>query len=178
MTILPYNGKEPVLGERVFVADGAFIIGDVVLEEDASVWFNTVVRGDIHHIRIGARSNLQDGVVVHVEHGAFPTIIEHDVSIGHNAVIHGCTIRRGCLIGMGAVILNGAEIGERSIVAAGAVVREGATIPPHSLVTGVPAVVKRELTPPELERATASAVHYLQYKSRFLAEAADLDDAG
>ena len=159
----------PSFGRRVFIAPGAVVTGDVTLGDDVSIWYNAVVRGDIHRIEIGARSNLQDGVIVHVERGQWPVVIGEDVSVGHGAILHGCTIGRQCLIGIGATILNGAEIGEGSIVAAGAVVREGVHVPPGSLVAGVPAVVKRPVTAEERERIRLTAVHYIEYKSRALA---------
>jgi len=151
------------------VAENATIVGDVTLADDVSIWYGVILRGDIHWIRIGARSNLQDGVIVHVENNLWPTLLEEDVSVGHGAILHGCTIRRECLIGMGAVILNGAEIGEGSIVAAGALVREGFQVPAGTLVAGVPAEVKREVTDEERERIRLTARHYLEYKTRYLA---------
>ena len=158
-----------VAGARVFIAPGAVVIGDVELGDDVSIWYNAVVRGDIHWIRIGARSNLQDGVIIHVEREMWPVVIGEDVSVGHGAILHGCTVGRECLIGIGATILNGAEIGEGSIVAAGAVVREEFRVPPGSLVAGVPAIVKRAVTAGERERIRLTAVHYVEYKSRALA---------
>ncbi|NOZ79901.1 MAG: gamma carbonic anhydrase family protein [Acidobacteria bacterium] len=163
------EGIGPSFGERVFIAPGAIVIGDVTLGDDVSIWYNAVVRGDIHRVEIGARSNLQDGVIVHVERGQWPVLVGEDVSVGHGAILHGCTIHRGCMIGIGAVLLNGAEIGEGSIVAAGALVREGVHVPPGSLVAGVPGVVKRAVTPGERDRIRLTAVHYLEYKSRALA---------
>ena len=159
----------PRVGRRVFLAPTAVVVGDVTLEDDVSVWFNVVLRGDIHWIRIGARSNLQDGTVVHVENGRCPVLLEEEVSVGHGAVLHGCTVRRGALIGMGATVLNDAEIGECALVAAGSVVREGFTVPPRTLAAGVPATVRRELTSGELERLERTWRHYLEYKTRYLA---------
>jgi carbonic anhydrase/acetyltransferase-like protein (isoleucine patch superfamily) len=149
-SVLSIPGASPTLDPSAFVAAGARIIGDVTLGEGASVWYNAVLRGDSDSIRIGAGSNLQDNVSVHVDTGR-PTVIGEDVSVGHNAVVHGCTIGDGSLIGMGSVVLSGAVIGAGSLVAGGAVVLEGAVIPPGSLVAGVPAKVRRELT--EEERA-------------------------
>lgn len=169
MIVQRFEGLEPRFGARVFVAPTAVVVGDVELGDDASLWFGTVVRGDIHHIRVGARTNLQDGVIVHVEKDLYPTLLEDDVSVGHGAVLHGCTVRRGTLVGMGALVMNQADIGAGSIVAAGAVVREGFRCPPRSLLAGVPAVVKRELTASEVERARRTAVNYVDYKNRYLA---------
>jgi carbonic anhydrase/acetyltransferase-like protein (isoleucine patch superfamily) len=129
-----------------------------------------ILRADIHWIRVGARSNLQDGVIVHVENQQCATLLEDEVSVGHGAILHGCTIGSGALIGMGAKILNGAVIGEGSLVAAGAVVREGFKVPPRSLVVGVPAVVKRALTDEEYARVRGTAMNYLGYKERYLAD--------
>ena len=170
--LMRYGNLVPTVGRRVFVAPGARVIGDVTLGDDASVWFNAVVRGDIHWVRLGARSNLQDGVVVHVEHGSCPTSLDEEVSVGHGAVLHGCRIGRGALIGMGATVLNDAVVGEGALVAAGSVVREGFTVPRRTLVAGVPAEVRRELTADESKRIEASWRHYLEYKARYLADGA------
>ena len=124
MPLIDFEGKMPVLGKRVFIASGADVLGDVRIGDDASIWYRCVLRGDIHSIDIGARANLQDGVIVHVEHGLFPVVVEEECSVGHGAILHGCVLRRGCLVGMGATVLNGAEIGEGALVAAGALVRE------------------------------------------------------
>lgn len=169
MIVAPFEGQRPRFGARVFIAPTAVVVGDVELGDDSSLWFGVVVRGDIHHVHIGARCNLQDGVIVHVEQGLYPTILEDEVSVGHGAVLHGCTVRRGTLVGMGALVLNQADIGASSIVAAGAVVREGFSCPSRSLVVGVPAVVKRELTAAEVARAVATAMNYVEYKDRYLA---------
>ena len=168
MTIETISGLTPRFGRRVFVASNAVVIGEVELGDDVSIWYNVVVRGDIHWIRIGARSNLQDGTIVHVERGLYPTVLGDDVSVGHGALLHGCTIESGCLIGMGAVVLNRAVVGENSLVAAGAVVREGFEAPPGSLIAGVPAVVKRALTEDETARARNTAANYLAYKNTYL----------
>ena len=170
MSIFSFENKAPRIGARVFLAPGAVVLGEVFLGDDASIWFNVVLRADIHWIRVGARTNIQDGVIVHVENRQCPTLLEEDVSIGHGAILHGCTIGSGALIGMGAKILNEAVIGEGSLVAAGAVVREGFKAPRRSLVVGVPAVVKRALTDDEYARARGTAENYVRYKERYLAE--------
>lgn len=169
MIRLPYDGKEPRIGARAFVAGNATIIGDVELGEDASIWFGTVLRGDIHFIRVGARSNIQDNSVVHVEHGTGPAIIGDEVTVGHAAVVHGCTVENRALIGIGARVLSHAHIGEQAIVGAGAVVQEGMKVPPRTLVVGVPARVKRELTAEELERIDRGWRVYVEYKNTYLA---------
>ncbi|GAA1652813.1 gamma carbonic anhydrase family protein [Microbacterium flavum] len=149
-SILSLPGATPHIHESAFVASGARIIGNVAMEEGASVWYNAVVRGDSDSITLGAGSNLQDNVSVHVDAG-HPVVIGRDVSVGHNAVVHGCTVGDGSLIGMGSVVLSGAVIGAGCLIAGGAVVLEGAEIPDGSLVAGVPAKVRRPLT--EDERA-------------------------
>jgi len=159
----------PRLGQRVYIAANAVVVGDVTLADDVSVWHGVVARGDIHWIRIGARTNLQDGVLIHVERSLFPTELGADVSVGHGAVLHGCSVGDGALIGMGARVLNNAQVGAGAIVAAGAVVLEGFTVPPGHLAAGVPAVIKRELLDHETARALQAARGYLMYKTRELA---------
>src|SRR5918993_4576581 len=149
----------PVLDERAFVAAGAVIVGDVRLAAGSSVWYNAVLRAEAEPIVLGEDSNLQDAVVCHVDAG-FPLTIGRGVSVGHGAVLHGCTIEDDCLIGMSATVLNGAVIGAGSLVAAGAVVLEWTRIPPRSLVAGVPGKVRRELTDEEFARVVANAEHY------------------
>lgn len=147
-TILTVVGRVPTIDAGAFVAAGARVVGAVTLHEGASVWYNAVLRGDSDTITVGAGSNLQDNVSVHVDAG-HPVVIGRNVSVGHNAVVHGCTIGDGSLIGMGSVVLSGAVIGEGCLVAAGAVVLEGTVVPAGSLVAGVPAKVRRELTDDE-----------------------------
>lgn len=158
-SVLSLGGKIPDIDPSAFVASGARIVGEVTLGEESSVWYNAVLRGDSAAITLGAGSNLQDNVTVHVDAG-HPVVIGEDVSVGHNAVIHGCTIGDGCLIGMGSTILSGAEIGEGSLVAAGAVVLEGTVVPPGSLVAGVPGRVRRELSEDEREGVLRNARVY------------------
>ena len=171
MLIQALGDKVPSFGRRVFLAPSSVVVGDVALGDDVSVWFNVVIRGDIHWIRVGHRSNLQDGAIVHVERGLYPTVLEDDVSVGHGALLHGCTVGAGSLIGMGAVVLNDAVVGEGSLVAAGAVIREGFRGSDRSLIAGVPAVVKRALTDDEYDRARQTARNYLAYKDRYLEQA-------
>ncbi|MFE1644983.1 gamma carbonic anhydrase family protein [Microbacterium sp. P01] len=147
-SVLSVAGLVPSLHPDAFVAAGARVIGAVTLEEGGSIWYNAVLRADSDAITLGAGSNIQDNVSVHVDRG-HPVTIGRDVSVGHNAVVHGCTIEDGCLIGMGSVVLSGAVIGTGSLVAGGAVVLEGSVIPPGSLVAGVPAKVRRSLTDDE-----------------------------
>src|SRR5215212_5281051 len=152
MIVRAFNGKSPRLGERVFVADNVAIIGDVEIGDDCSIWYGTVLRGDIDAIRIGARTNIQDNCVLHVTGGVHPTTLGDEVTVGHAAVVHGCTVGRGALIGMRSRVIDGAVVGEQALVGAGALVPEGMTVPPRTLVVGVPARVKRELTAEELAR--------------------------
>jgi len=147
-SILSVSGRTPRLDSTSFVAAGARVIGAVTLAEGASVWYNAVLRADSETITVGVGSNLQDNVSVHVDRGS-PAVIGANVSVGHNAVVHGCIVEDGSLIGMGSVVLSGAVIGAGSLVAAGAVVLEGTIVPPGSLVAGVPAKVRRELTDEE-----------------------------
>lgn len=167
MIVLPFDGKSPRLGERVFVAENATLVGDVVLGDDASIWFGTVLRGDVHAIRVGARTNIQDNCTVHVTTARFATTIEDEVTIGHGAIVHGCMIRRRALIGMGARVLDGALVGEMALVAAGSVVSEGMDVPPRTLVAGVPARVKRPLTDDEVARVEEAWQHYVELKERY-----------
>jgi len=168
MVLRPYGGREPRFGSRVFVADNASIIGDVVIGDDASIWFGVVLRGDIHHIRIGARSNIQDNAVLHVEHETGPAIVGDQVTVGHSATVHGCTIGSGALIGIGATVLSHAVVGDQALIGAGALVPEGMQVPPRTLVLGVPGRVKRDLTAEELARLDRSWRNYVEYKDRYL----------
>lgn len=167
--LVEYQGKFPKLGERVFIAGGAYIVGDVEIGDHSSVWFNCVVRGDVHYIRIGQHTNIQDGSICHVMKDEFPLILGDHVTIGHAATLHGCVIESHCLIGMRATILNNARIGAHSIVAAGALVTEGAVIPPRSLVMGMPAKVKRPLDDAEVAGIDEYSRRYFSYKETYLA---------
>jgi carbonic anhydrase/acetyltransferase-like protein (isoleucine patch superfamily) len=157
--LVPFGGATPDVHDDAYVAPGAVLVGRVLLEASASVWFNAVLRADSEPIRIGAGSNVQDNVSCHVDAG-FPLTVGRDVSIGHNAVLHGCTVEDGALVGMGAIVMNGAVIGAGSLVAAGAVVLEGTAVPPGSLVAGVPARVRRELTDDEAAGIRRNAAGY------------------
>jgi carbonic anhydrase/acetyltransferase-like protein (isoleucine patch superfamily) len=163
----PYRGRLPVVHPTAYVDASAQVIGDVELGADSSVWMNAVVRGDVNTIRIGDRSNIQDGTVVHVMHETHPTRIGDDVTIGHAAVVHGCTVGNRVLIGMGATILNGAVIGDDSIVAAGSLVTEGAVIPPRSLVMGSPGKVRRTLSDEDVASILEYAANYVRYKKDY-----------
>jgi carbonic anhydrase/acetyltransferase-like protein (isoleucine patch superfamily) len=158
-SVLSAAGRTPQLHPTAFVAAGARVVGGVTLSEGSSVWYNAVLRADGDTITVGVGSNLQDNVSVHVD-GGRPVVIGENVSVGHNAVVHGCTIGDGSLIGMGAVVLSGAVIGEGCLIAGGAVVLEGTVVPPGSLVAGVPAKVRRELTAEERAGIVRNALAY------------------
>jgi carbonic anhydrase/acetyltransferase-like protein (isoleucine patch superfamily) len=162
-----YFDDEPKLGERVFAADGAKIIGRVELGDHVSIWFNTVIRADVNFIKIGKNTNIQDLCMLHVTEQHSLTIGEN-TSLGHSVILHGCKIASGCLIGMGALILDGAEIGENSLVAAGSMVTPGKKFPPGSMIKGRPAVLERPLTPEELERVSNHYKSYIVYKEQYL----------
>jgi len=166
--IISYEGVSPKIPASVFIAPNATVIGDVEIGEDSSVWFHSIVRGDVNAIRIGKRTNIQDSCVVHVTVEAWPTFIGDGVTIGHGVIVHGCWIDDYCMIGMGARVLDGARIGAYSIVAAGSVVREGMTIPERTLVAGVPAVPKRQLNDEEVAGLRASAGRYVDYKKIYM----------
>lgn len=163
VTILPYDGNRPTIDQTVFLADGVRIVGDVTIGGDSSVWYNAVIRGDIHYVRIGRETNIQDLSVLHVTHETHPLEIGDQVTVGHGATLHGCTLRDRCLVGMGAIVLDGALVDEQAMVAAGAVVPPRMTVPSGSLVAGVPARVIRELTEKELAEFAASADRYVNY---------------
>jgi len=165
--LLPYKGMSPKLDPTVFTVETAQIIGDVVMGEDSSVWFNAIVRGDVNYITIGRRTNVQDNSVLHVTHDTHPLIIGDDVTIGHSVTLHGCTIKGRSLIGMGAVILDGAVVEEDTVIGAGALVTENMVVPAGSLAVGVPAKVKRPLTGEEKAELIQSARNYIDYSNAY-----------
>jgi carbonic anhydrase/acetyltransferase-like protein (isoleucine patch superfamily) len=168
-----YKGKWPKLGERVYIAEGAQIVGDVEIGDHSSVWFNSVIRGDVYYVRIGRHTNIQDGCVGHVQKDQCALILKDYVTVGHGVMMHGCTIESHCLIGMRATILNDVVVGEYSIIGAGALVTERTIIPPRSLVLGFPARVKRALTDEEASRIDEYASRYYQYKETYLTMGAE-----
>jgi carbonic anhydrase/acetyltransferase-like protein (isoleucine patch superfamily) len=168
--IRPFRGVHPQIHASAFVEQSAQVIGDVHLGEEASIWFNAVVRGDVHYIRIGDRSNIQDNSVIHVRHYSHPTILEEQVTVGHSVTLHGCYIERGALIGIGSVVLDDARVGAYSIVAAGAVVSPATIIPPQSLVMGIPARVKRRLTDEEVRGLDVFWQNYVEYTKMYREE--------
>jgi len=165
--LLEYGGKKPRLGERVYLAPTASVIGDVVLGDDVSIWFNSVVRGDCHFIRIGARTNIQDNCAIHVTQGTHPTVLDEEVTLGHGAIVHGATVRRGALIGIRATVLDGAEVGESAFVGAGALVTPRTVVPPRTLWLGAPARRIRELSAAEVEDLKHFHSNYLVYKQEY-----------
>lgn len=148
--IAPYQEIHPKIHETAFVTDDAIVIGDVEIGEDSSVWYGSVIRGDVNFIRIGARTNIQDLTVIHVSSNTHSTTLEDEITVGHRVVLHGCHVESGCLIGIGAILMDGVRVGRDSLVAAGSLLTPGTQIPPKSLVMGSPARVKRELTEDEL----------------------------
>ncbi len=172
-----FKNYEPTIGKDTWVAPSADVIGDVEIGEDCSIWFGTVIRGDVHYIKIGDRTSVQDCSMLHVTHhkgedrkkqgDGSPTIIGNDVTIGHRVMLHGCTIEDACLIGMSATILDNAVIGKESIVGAGSLVTKGKKFPPRSLIMGSPAKVVRELTDEEVAELYASAKRYVSFKNEY-----------
>jgi len=175
MRMRPYSAKTPRFGRRVFVASTAVVIGDVELGDDVNLWYGAVLRADLQRIEIGARTNVQDNVVIHVDEPDAPTIVAEDVTIGHSAILHGCRVERGALVGMHATVLNGAVVGEEAIVAAGALVAPGMVVPPRALVAGVPAKVRREVTAEELAHVRRGVRSYLELKTRYMADETEVE---
>lgn len=166
--LIPYRGIHPCIAPSAFIAATATVIGDVEIGDESGVWFNVVVRGDVNHIRIGRRTNLQDGTIVHVTSKTHPTVIGDGVTVGHGVKLHGCSIENDSLVGIGAIVLDGAVIGSGSMVAAGSLVAPGTLVPPGSLVMGSPARVKRPLSPAESEGLCQLAQRYVEYRLDFL----------
>ena len=173
-SLRPYLGRLPVVGARVYVDPAATVIGDVELGDDVSIWPGTIIRGDVNFIRIGARTNVQDGTIIHVSHhspynkAGHPTLVGADVTIGHGTIIHACTIEDACLIGMGACILDGATVKQHGFVGAGAVVGPGKVVGEGELWVGNPARLVRRLSDKEIESLHYSAAHYVRLKDRYL----------
>jgi gamma-carbonic anhydrase len=169
--LVPYRGRLPQVDPAAVIQDSAQIIGDVIIGAQSSVWFNAVIRGDVHYIRIGARTNIQDNVTIHVTRDGWPTLIGDDVTVGHGAIIHGCRIGDRCLVGMGAIVMDGAAIGTECLIAAGSLVTPGTEIPPAQLVVGRPAKIARSLRPDELAYLKDSAEHYAAHAAHFTSAA-------
>lgn len=165
--IRPFNNKRPVIDTTAFIADTALVIGDVEIGEDSSVWFGSVIRGDVNYIRIGARTNIQDMTMIHVSSKTHATVLEDEITVGHRVTLHGCHIESRCLIGIGAIVMDGVRIGNNSLVGAGSLLTPGTQIPPRSLVLGAPAKVKRELTDDEIAYLDRSWQNYTQLKKKY-----------
>lgn len=166
--ILPVKGIHPVFGENCFIAENATVVGEVVTGDDCSIWFNAVVRGDVHYIRMGNKVNVQDGAVIHCTYQKAPTVLGNNVSIGHRAIVHGCTVHDNVLIGMGAIVMDHCVIESNSIVAAGAVLLEGTHVPEGSIYAGVPAKLVKKMSPELFEgEVQRIANNYLLYSSWF-----------
>jgi carbonic anhydrase/acetyltransferase-like protein (isoleucine patch superfamily) len=162
-SIITFNGITPKIHPSVFLCEGVRIIGDVEIGEDSSVWYNTVIRGDVNYIRIGSRTNIQDLSMLHVTNDLYPLVIGNDVLVAHSVTLHGATIHDKCMIGMGALVLDGSEIYSNTIVAAGAVIKEGFIVPEGTLAAGIPAKIIRELTEKEIGRISFGVGNYLKY---------------
>ena len=168
MPLQTFNSINPKVHDTVFIAESAAVIGDVEIGEDSSVWFGSVIRGDVNYIRIGARTNIQDHSIIHVNTGTHPTILEDEITVGHRVTLHGCHVESGCLVGIGSIVLDGARIGGRSLIAAGSLVTPNTQIPPRSLVMGAPAGVKRELTDEELASISRNWQSYVDLKRSYM----------
>jgi len=166
--ISPFKNARPRVAKSAFIADDSVIIGDVEIGEDSSVWFGSIIRGDVNFIRIGERTNIQDGTIIHVSSNTHSTVLEDEITVGHRVVLHGCHVESGCLIGIGAILLDGVRVGERSLVAAGSLLTPGTQVPLHSLVMGSPAKVKRQLTNEELAYLDRSWCNYVELKEQYL----------
>lgn len=165
--IKQFQGKLPRIHPSAFVTDDAIVIGDVEIGEDSSVWFGSIVRGDVNYIRIGARTNIQDACVIHVSSRTHPTVLEDEITVGHRVTLHGCHVESGCLIGIGSIVMDGVRVGTRCLVGAGSLLTPGTQIPPRSLVLGSPARVKRELTEDELTFLDRSWRNYVKLKAKY-----------
>jgi len=168
--IKPFRGVLPTIASSAFIEDTAVIVGDVAIHHESSVWFNTVIRGDVHYIRIGRRTNIQDLSLLHVTHDIYPLVIGDDVTIGHHVVLHGCTIHDRVLIGMGSIVMDGAVVEEDCIIGAGSLITEGTVIPSRSLALGSPARIKRPLSEKELAWIKESASNYVRYARQYMTD--------
>lgn len=165
--IIPFRGILPTIHHSAFISDNVVIVGDVAIGEDASIWYGSIIRGDVNYIRIGARTNIQDATVIHVSSETHPTVLEDEVTVGHRVTLHGCHVESGCLIGIGSILMDGVRIGEQSLVGAGSLVTPGTQIPPRSLVLGSPARVKRPLTDDELQSLPKFWQNYVELKKAY-----------
>ena len=161
--LFSYDGKFPNIGENVFLASGVKVVGDVTIGQYSSIWYNVVIRGDVHYVKIGEMTNIQDLSMLHVTNGKYPLNIGNKVTVGHSVKLHGCTLKDLCLVGIGAIVLDGAVVEENSMVAAGALVKPNFIVPAGKLVAGIPAKVTRDLTKDEIDEFERSAVRYRKY---------------
>jgi len=166
--IVEFGGITPTVPDSVFVAADAHVIGDIEIGEDSSIWFGSVVRGDVNYIRIGSRTNIQDMTMIHVASKSYPTVLEDEITIGHRVTLHACHVESRCLIGIGAILMDGVRVGHESLVAAGTLLTPRTVIPPRSLVMGSPGRVKRELTDEELAHLNWSWRNYVELKNKYL----------
>jgi carbonic anhydrase/acetyltransferase-like protein (isoleucine patch superfamily) len=166
--VKPYGGIHPRIHPTVYLSENAVVIGDVEIGEDSSVWYGTVIRGDVNYIRIGKRTNIQDNCVVHVTRERYPTIIGDDVTVGHRVVLHGCVLKNRILVGMGAVVMDGVQVEDYVIIGAGALLTPGKKIPSGVLVAGLPAKIVRDLKPDEIKLIEESSKNYVAYKNSYL----------
>ncbi|MBM2816305.1 MAG: CysE/LacA/LpxA/NodL family acetyltransferase [Ignavibacteria bacterium] len=166
-SLISFRGLEPRIHPSVFLCEGVRIIGDVEIGQESSVWYNTIIRGDVHYVRIGERTNIQDLSMLHVTNGKYPLNIGSDITIAHSVTVHGATLRDGCFIGMGACVLDGADIGSNSLIAAGTVVRENFIVPEGVMVAGVPGKIIKELNDEDIARMRYSVQHYLDYVRQY-----------
>jgi len=174
MPLYSYGSAIPRLGRDVYISSSAYLSGDIIVGDDSSFWFNVAARGDVHYIRVGGATNVQDGTVIHVTTDTHSTIIGNCVTIGHNVTLHGCTVKDACLIGMGAILLDGCVIEENTMIAAGALVPPGKVVPSGTLFIGSPGKVKRDLTQEELDFLLYSARHYVNIKNKYLQEVSEI----
>lgn len=170
MSIRAYRGVRPQIHESAYIDESAVVIGDVHIGEQSSVWCNVTIRGDCYYIRIGNRSNVQDNSVIHVTNDTYATILEDEVTIGHSVTLHGCHIERGCLIGIGAIVMDDVRVGHHSLVAAGSLLTPGTKIPPYSMVMGSPARVKRRLTDEEIAHLDYFWQNYIEFARHYQEE--------
>src|SRR6478672_2666452 len=168
MPVYPFNSVSPKIAATAYIAPDAVVIGDVEIGEHSSVWFGSVIRGDVNYIRIGARTNIQDHTIIHVNTGTHPTILEDEITVGHRVTLHDCYVESGCLVGIGSIILDGVRVGRQSLIAAGSLLTPNTQIPPRSLVMGAPAKVKRELTDDEVANISRNWQSYLDLKNKYV----------
>ena len=166
--IYDFNGKSPDIDKTSYISPSVDVIGDVSIGKDSSIWFGSVLRGDMHYIKIGSRTNIQDNSIIHVTTDLYPTIIGDEVTIGHNVIVHGCQIEDRCLIGMGSIIMDGVVIGSGSLIGAGALISPGTNIPPNSLVVGLPGKIVRSTTSKEQNEIIERAQHYIDFSKKYI----------